>query len=136
MAQTRLAFLTIVLISDLAATILIGAATQPPMVVVVAMVLFRPVVLFVAFGSVLLLTTRSGPPSTARFVGACVLFYLWFPLCVWALKPGTDPVADVYFDLHAHADLFAVVCLPFLLASSIGVYLTAVRRSPTPASNA
>ena len=133
MAQTRLAFLTTVLITDLAATVLIGAATQLPMAVVVTMAFCRPVVLFVAFGGVVLLTTLSGPPSTARFVGACVLFYLLFPLCVWAFKPGTDPVDDVYFDLHANADLFAVVCLPFLIASSIGVYLTAVRRSPTPA---
>lgn len=96
------------------------------MAVVVAMAFFRPVVLFVAFRGILLLTTLSGPPSTARFVGACVLFYLLFPFCVWAIKPGNDSVADV----------FAVFCLPFLLVSSISVYLTAIRRSPTPAGDA
>lgn len=136
MAQTRLAFLATVLISDLAATVLVGAATQLPMAVIVTMAFFRPVVLFVALGGVLLLTTLSGPPSTARFAGACVLLYLLFPLCVWAIKLGTESLADVYFDLHTKADLFAVICLPFLIASSISVYLSAFRSSQTPTSNA
>jgi hypothetical protein len=135
MPQTRLAFLATVVIIDLAATVLLCSVTQVPMSALVTLAFFRPVVLFLAFGGVLLLTTLA-EASTARFVGACVLFYLLFPFGLWALKPGSETASEVYFDLHTKADLFVVICLPFLLASSISVFLTAFRYHRTPASNA
>ena len=130
-----MAFLTTVLLSDLAATVLMGAANQLPLAVIVSMALVRPVVLFFAFGGLLWLTTRSAPPNPARFVGAFALFYLLFPICVWALKPGHASVAAMYYDLYTKAGLFAIVRLPFLLASSIGVYVATLRNRPKPERN-
>lgn len=129
MAQTRFAFLTTVLIIDLAATVLIGAITRQPVAVIATLAFFRPVVLFVAFGGVLMLTTLSAPPSTARFVGACGLFYLLFPFLLWALKPGQASATAVYYDLYTKPGLFAMVCLPFLLASVISIALAPFRNS-------
>lgn len=135
MAQTRLAFLTTVLIIDLAATVLIRTVTRQPMAVIVTLAFFRPVVLFVAFGAVLLLTTLSGPPTTARCAGACVLFYLLFPFCLWTLKQGQESAADVYSALYANAELFALMCLPFLLASGLGLYVASFRHRLKPETN-
>lgn len=132
MAQTRLAFLATVVILDLAATVLIGTVTGLPLSVVVTMAFFRPVVLFVGFGGVLLLLTLAAPPSPARLAGACVLFYLLFPFCLWALKPGTESATDVYVDMYTRADLFLLLPLPFLLASAISLCVATFRNSPTP----
>ncbi|MFC6225852.1 hypothetical protein ACFP2F_21585 [Hymenobacter artigasi] len=121
---------------DLVATVLVGAVTRLPMAVMVSLVFFRPLVLFLAFGSVLRLTTPFAAPSVARFAGACALFYLLLPLCLWALKPGAGSLFAVYRSPHTHADLFAVVCLPFLLACGISVYRASLRSHPTPERNA
>lgn len=134
MAQTRLAFLTTVVVIDLAATVLMGTVTGGALSVVVTIAFFRPAVLFVAFGGVLLALTLSAPPSPTRFAGACGLFYVLFPFCLWALKPGIKSATDVYWDLYTHADLFVLMCLPFLLASGISLYL--VRNSSTPEGTA
>ena len=131
-----MAFLATVIKFDLVATVLVGAVSRLPMAVMVSLLFFRPLVLFVAFGGVLLLTTRFVAPSVARFAAACGLFYLLLPLCLWALQPGAGSPVAVYRSLHTHADLFAVVCLPFLLASGISVYRASCRRRPTLESNA
>jgi hypothetical protein len=113
-------------LTDLFFNILINFIQGNPGAVIIATSIVRSVCLLTLFSLVaagvhLILKVKW---SQIGLITTTLVVYAWIPLIVYCLKSNGKSILEVYADLHFRFDLYALVYLPYVLASVLCVFLS------------
>jgi len=94
--------------------------------VIITSVILRAVciLVFFPFVGIVISTLVKVKGNSALLIITTLTVYALFPVVIYLLKSNNKSLPEVYIDLHVQFNLFAVVFLPYLLASVICILMS------------
>jgi len=79
--------------------------------------------LFFNFSGIIIFNCTKYRAYIYPLIFTTIIVYLLIPLIIYLLKSNENSILQVYIDLHMDNYLFTVVCLPYLIASIVCIFI-------------
>lgn len=113
-------------VTDFLINLILNFIQGNPGSVIITSSIVRAICLFVLFpliGIVVFIILKD-KGSSAALITTTVIVYALLPLIIYFLKSNGKSLFEVYADLHLQFNLFALIYLPYILASIICISLS------------
>lgn len=125
MAKSLLIYTCLLVVVDIFFNVIINLIQGNPGGMIMISIVIRTICLAVLFSTIGLIVLNLLRQQTL-FLGLGVttaIVYLFFSIIIHFLKENDKGLWQVYLDVHTKSDLFIAICLPYLLASSVSLFI-------------
>lgn len=126
MVKRLIIYTLFLVVTDFLINLVINFIQGNPGNVIITSSIVRAISLFILFpliGTIVFIILKD-KGINAALITATIIVYALFPLIIYFLKSNGKSLWEVYADLHLQLNLFALIYLPYILASIICISLS------------
>jgi hypothetical protein len=125
MIKNLVIYTIFLVITDLLINLVINLIQGIPGIVIMTSMFISAIYLFILFILVgaLVIVIFKNTGFKASLITTSIFVYALIPLFIYFLKSNNKNLLEVYIDMHLQFNLFSLIYLPYILASSICILL-------------